>query len=241
MPAQETSRLIKASAARPAGAATSFPLDDLRGRCDELVARARRQSEKILAEAAAEAAEIRNRGFNEGFAEGREKGLRAAQEHLEARARELAEEALRDRLQTSLAALETAAEQLAAERERWLSAWEAAALRLSAAMARRIIRRELAHQPALAGNLIRETLQLAAGSPHIALRLNPADLQQLHDCDDEIIDRLGRIGEAALISDVGISVGGCLIETRHGVIDARIETQLARIVDELEELPHEGV
>jgi flagellar biosynthesis/type III secretory pathway protein FliH len=241
MPAQETSRLIKASAARPAGADTSFPLDDLRGRCDELVARARRQSEKILAEAAAEADRIRDRGFSEGFADGRETGLLAAQERLEARARELAEEALRDRLRTSLAALETAAEQLAAERDRWLSAWEAAALRLSAAMARRIIHRELAHQPALAGNLVREALRLAGGSPQITLRLNPADLQQLHDCGDEITHRLARIGQAALTPDAGVSAGGCLIETRHGVIDARIETQLARIVAELQEHPHEGV
>jgi flagellar assembly protein FliH len=241
MSAQESSRLIKARTAHPAGASASFPLDDLPVRCDELVARARRQSEKIIAEAAAEAAEIRKRGFNEGYVAGREAGLLAAGDQFEARARELADEALRDRFKMSLSAIDAAAESLAGERERWLSEWEVSALRLCAAMAERIIRRELSNQPELAGELIREALHLAGGSPCLSVRLNPADLQQLRDCGDEIVDRLSRIGKAALIPDADISAGGCLIETRHGVIDARIETQLARIVDELQEDSHEVV
>ena len=39
--------------------------------------------------------------------------------------------------------------------------------------------------------------------------------------------------ETSLTPDDSIARGGCLIQTRQGTIDARIETQLARIVDEL--------
>jgi flagellar assembly protein FliH len=49
----------------------------------------------------------------------------------------------------------------------------------------------------------------------------------------EIVDRLATLGESTLVPDDSISRGGCLIETRHGVIDARIESQLEQIAAEL--------
>jgi flagellar assembly protein FliH len=41
------------------------------------------------------------------------------------------------------------------------------------------------------------------------------------------------VGETTFTPDERISRGGCVVETRHGAIDARIETQLARIAHEL--------
>ena len=40
-------------------------------------------------------------------------------------------------------------------------------------------------------------------------------------------------GEAELVYDETITPGGCQIETQHGAIDARMETQLERIASEL--------
>jgi flagellar biosynthesis/type III secretory pathway protein FliH len=35
------------------------------------------------------------------------------------------------------------------------------------------------------------------------------------------------------VPDAGVSLGGCIVESQHGRIDQRIETQLARIEEEL--------
>ena len=49
----------------------------------------------------------------------------------------------------------------------------------------------------------------------------------------QLIGQLSRVASAEVVADAAISPGGCRVETRHGVIDQRIETQLARIEAEL--------
>ncbi len=88
-------------------------------------------------------------------------------------------------------------------------------------------------QPALGRTVIREALELAAGQPHIELHLHPDDLALLEQCGETAEGLLAPVGKAKFVPDERLSRGGCLIETQHGVIDARLETQLARITQEL--------
>ena len=46
---------------------------------------------------------------------------------------------------------------------------------MAAAIARRVIRRELTRQPEIPLALVREALELAAGSAQVRIHLNPAD------------------------------------------------------------------
>jgi flagellar assembly protein FliH len=228
----EPGRLIKASVARSFGGA-AFNFDDLRRQCDELVENARRQSQEILAEATRGADEIRSQARAEGIAAGQREGLAAAQHLIEARAAEIAVQKTQEQLRTVLPAFRAAALALELERDRWLATWENSAIRLSAAIAGKILKHELSQRPELALSVVREALQLAMGQPDVKLRLNPLDLEQLRDCGKGAVSRLGAVGEATLVADETVSRGGCLIETHHGVIDARLETQIERITSEL--------
>jgi flagellar assembly protein FliH len=233
MPAQESSRLIKARTARNLGGAATFNFDDLRRQCDEYVELARRQGEERLAAAKAEAEEIRRQAHAEGVAAGQREGLASARHLVEARAAEIASQLTQERLKTVLPAFQAAARALEIERDRWLAAWETAAVRLSAAIAEKILRRELDRRPELALPMIREALQLAGGQPQIRLHVHPRDLEQLQLAGEEALRSLAPAGDATLIADESLAPGGCAIETRHGMIDARLETQLARITREL--------
>jgi flagellar assembly protein FliH len=233
MPIQEPSRLIKARAARNLGSATSFNFDDLRRQCDDYVAEARQCGQQLLAQAAQEAQAVRQAAHAEGLSAGQQAGLAAAHELVESRASEIAGQLTQDRLRTVLPAFQAAASALVIERDRWITAWEGAAVKLSAAIAQKLMRHELAQRPEVSVSLIQEALQLAAGQPQIQLRLNPRDLEQLQSCGDEALGRLAGVGEARFVPDEAITPGGCVVETRHGVIDARLETQLDRIVSEL--------
>jgi flagellar assembly protein FliH len=228
----EPSRLIKAAAARNLGG-TAFNFDDLRRQCDELVASARRQAHEILAEATRAGEHIRQEARAEGIAVGQREGLAAAHGLVETRAAEIASQMTQQQLRTVLPAFHAAVSALQLERDRWLATWETATIKLSAAIAGKILRQELARHPELALPIVREALQLAMGQPHVKLHLHPLDLEQLHDCGNDAVARLGAVGEAALVADESISRGGCLIETQHGVIDARLETQIERIASEL--------
>ena len=233
MPIQEPSRLIKARSARNLGSATAFNFDDMRRQCDEFVANARQQGEQLLAKTAIEAEEIRRHAHAEGLAAGQRDGLASAEQLIQTRALEIAAQQTQDKLRTALPAFEALARSLEIERDRWITHWEAAAVQLSAAIAEKILRHELSRRPELAVAIIQEALQLATGQPHLKLRLHPQDIELLQGCGQEALSRLESVGDAALVPDESISRGGCLIETRHGLIDARLETQLERITAEL--------
>ncbi len=233
MPTRESSRLIKARVARNLTSATTFNFEDLRRQCDEYIEDARRQGQELLAQAAATAADMRRQAREEGLAAGQREGLAAVQHLIDARAAELAGRQTQEQLQTVLPAFQSVVQALEAERDRWLADWETAAVKLGAAIAERILRHELARRPALCQEVVREALQLAAGQPHVELHLHPQDLELLQQSGEEAVGLFASVGQAKFVPDACLSRGGCLIETQHGVIDARLETQLARITREL--------
>lgn len=233
MPIQESPRLIKAQHARPRDAGEAFHIDDWQRQCDEYTARARQHAEELVNRAAAQADAIRRHAYAEGRAAGEQAALDAAQEQMASRVDTLVAGQTRARLETTLPALDRLIAALEEERERWLMEWETAAVRLSALMAGKLLRKELSSQPALVVDVVREALQLVAGNAPIELRLHPLDVEQLQEHGPEIIERLSHIGATALLPDESITRGGCFIATQQGTIDARIESQLARIVGEL--------
>lgn len=230
----ETRRLLKArSVAVGHGPRVAFNFDDLRKECDEYVQNVNRQVREHLVEAKAQAEALRQQAFAEGRASGRQAGLAEAQQLIETRAAEIAAQRMAEQSKTTLPALKAAVTAMIVERDRWLAWWESAAVRLCVTIAEKIIRHELERKPEIATPMISEALQLAAGSPNIKVRLHPRDIEQLGKCSAELNDALSSLGEAALTPDQRITPGGCYIETTHGVIDARLETQLTRIAAEL--------
>lgn len=229
----ETKRLLKADTARGLGSKIAFNYDDLQRRCEQQLESANQQARQILADAEARAAELRQRAFEEGRAAGEQAGLEAARDLVEKRAQEIAARQVQQELSTALPAIQAVVAELKYERDRWLDDWENAAIRLSAAIAEKIVRCELSRRPEVTANVVRDALQLAAGAPHIRVRMHPLDIAQLRECSREITERLAGLGESALVPDDSMTRGGCVIETQHGVIDARVESQLERIASEL--------
>jgi flagellar assembly protein FliH len=229
----ESGRLIKAHSVRSLGSEATFNYDDLKRQCDEHVAHARRQAAELLARAEAESSEIRRRAHEEGHAEGQKAGLHSAQDLIESRAAALSDARIKDHLLTALPPLEAIVSSLENERDCWLTVWESTAVRLSAAIAEKLVRNELRHRPELTRELVHDVLQLASGRPKLQLYMHPDDIEQLRSVGMEILEILGRVSDGALVPDESIPRGGCVAKTLHGEIDARIETQVRRIADEL--------
>jgi flagellar assembly protein FliH len=231
IPAQ--ARLLKANDVRGLGSKVVFNFDDLRLRGDAYVDSVRKQVGEMLTSAESEIATLRKSAHQLGFEEGQRDGLRNASEAIEKQARQIAEKTAADGLATALPALKTVAESLAVERDRWIAEWEATAVRLAAAIAERLLGRELRLNPDLAREMIRQALQLALGAPRIRVHLHGDDAALLGRQTTDVVRTLAACGEAEIVADNSLTRGGCLIETQHGQIDARIETVLDRIVAEL--------
>lgn len=209
--------IIKRTAARNPRSA-SFNFADMTHEANSYLDEVRVQAEKIVSDARVEADAIRTRAE----AEGRDAAHRAAEERIEQRIS-----------QTLLPALESVGRELEIARQSCVSQWQKQLVHLAAAIAEKVIRRDIAKQPEITLELVSETLQLATGSPQLTVRLSPQDFESLGEHVAGLSEQMSAVGETRVLADPAITPGGCRVDTEHGVIDQRIESQLARIEEEL--------
>jgi flagellar assembly protein FliH len=201
--------------------AVAFNLADMSGRAEEYLQTIRQQASKLIADAHQEAETIRRRA--------EEAGKKAAQNAIESM---LAERVAR-KMDTLTPAIDSLVRQLDDTRGAWRQHWEHAAIQLAGAMARRILRRELIQQPEFALELVREGLQLMAGSASITVYLHPDDFANVGAQAERLAESLSKLAPARITADPGVAAGGCRLETQFGEVDLQIDSQVNRILEEL--------
>ncbi|RMF88179.1 MAG: hypothetical protein D6741_19570 [Planctomycetota bacterium] len=204
----------------PVGGAV-FNFDDMAAKANEYLEGVRKQADDIIKRAKQEAQTIRRQAEQQGRTE--------AHRSVEA----IVERQLQGKLATLLPALKEVVKRIEQSRHEFLRQWEREAVELAGAIAARIIRRELSHQPELALDLVREAIGLAVGSPAMVIRLHPEDYETLKNQVESIVRELAPVAKAEIVPCDKITKGGCRVETDFGVIDQQIEQQIERIVEEL--------
>ncbi len=215
------SSVIKSFSAQRLRDGGTFNLEDLTVRANGYLAEVRAQATSLLVKAQREATEIRQRAEHDG----RQAALTAAEAQLDER--------IGKQMGSLLPALTEAVQGIVQARQKWLAHSETTMLKVATSIAARIARRELTRQPEITLTLVREALEMAAGSTQIQVRLNPTDHAALGGQVETLVAELVRVGGAEVIADETISVGGCRVDTRFGGIDQQFEAQLARIEEEL--------
>lgn len=171
----------------------------------------RREAEKVLAEAREEAARIR--------AQAQEQGLGAGREAARTEAAEL------------LFQLAQALEELGAARAALQRQAERGAVHLALAVAERVVAREVAADPDLILEVVRETLGQLDQPERLTLRVHPEAVARI---DPAAIAAQAGTESVAVVPDAAISPGGCRVETGLGELDARMETRLEEMARALE-------
>jgi flagellar assembly protein FliH len=184
--------------------AEALNFDDLAAEAGQYVTDVKAEAAEIIAQAQSQADSIRQQAAREGA----EAGVRATQQ------------IVAEQLAPALVALQQAAADLQHAKQAWLSHW-------------RIVRGELRRQPEITLRLVREALELAAGSSGVRLHLNPEDHKALGAQVRALVDAMSGLGDAEIAADAAIGRGGCRVETRFGTIDQQFESQLKRIEEEL--------
>jgi flagellar assembly protein FliH len=205
------------AADQPDASRVAFNFDDMAERARQYLAEVRAEAAEIVAKARHEAAAIRKQA--------QEDGRQAAMLSVE--------QMVHKQLATVLPALRQATGDINLAKQAWLAHWEATGLHVAAAIARRVIRRELSAVPEITIGWIREALELAAGSTQVRLHLNPADHQALGHQVRMLTSEMAGLGEVQVLADAAVTPGGCRVETRFGTIDQQLDAQLARLEEEL--------
>jgi|SRR5579875_40784 len=180
--------------------------DDARAQAEAIVAAAEERARTIVAEAQTQADAIRRQAYAEGHAEGYAAGEAAGRQAMEPYA----------------AVIQAASEEAQAIRAALLENVEQQVVALALAVARKVVGAAAESQRDLAVGLVRQTLR-GAGPKVLRVSVNPSDVESVRVA-------LRDLGvDVPVASSAAISVGGCIIDVEHGVVDLRLDVQLATI------------
>lgn len=163
--------------------------------------------------------------YNKGLDQGKASAMAAQQEKVDSAA----------------VAFKEAVEGLVRIRRRDVERMEMETVRLSLAIARKIIGYET-DQGEVIGHVVKAAMQKVADPRHLTLRLNPKDIDTVKDFQQDLLPDDDVSTDLRLEADETIQRGGCIIETKLGDVDARIDQQI-KIIDALltQQLPKRTV
>ncbi|MGI9134375.1 MAG: FliH/SctL family protein [Rhodoferax sp.] len=178
--------------------------------------------EQELAEQQARADVTRQSGFAEGYAQGHAHATLEGQKLIQDYIATEGEQAARN-----FAQLFASAQSQLAEAEQ---AMAQGVLELACAVARQVLRHELATNPNALQPVIREALgMLAADSKAALVRMHPLDLEVLSEVLRQEFPNLS----LTMLADANVTRGGCLVECAGTVVDATLEKRWTRVVASL--------
>lgn len=209
--------IIRATDQNRAMHVEAFNFDDMAARAATYLDGVRAEAKQIVAQARQQAEGIRKQAEIQGHRAGMD----------------AVEDLVAKQLSTALPALHKAIEEIGHAKQAWLTHWEASAVHVAAAIAERIIRRRLPEHPEITLTLLREALELAAGSSQLQILMNPDDYRAMGPQAEMLVKELSGLASARFVPDPEITPGGCRVETRFGAIDQQFEAQLKRIEEEL--------
>lgn len=176
---------------------------------DDLLKSARDEAARIIAEAERNADAIAEAA--------KEKALREMELRFDAEVAAKTDEARADLVET-IERINGLAEEISKRHEHDI-------VELAIQIARKIVGREVTIDREIAFTLVRVSLAKLHDRAVAEVHLNPEDLAYVESHRDKIDFR----GALDLVADRAVSVGGCLIHTDAGDVDARVESQFEEI------------
>ena len=157
--------------------------------------------------------EVRTNAFQEGFAEGEKAGFEAGTK----------------RVEPLIASFNQGLEQLKNIRREINQAIEKEVVQLALCIAKKIVCHEIKTNAETVVCVAREALSRVENPGKIKIKLNPSDLQFIQDTKSQLSHLLQNVDGVRFEAEDSIQIGGCVIETDMGDIDARIEKQFQAI------------
>lgn len=114
-------------------------------------------------------------------------------------------------------------------RERIVRESEEELLKLAFMVAKKIVRQEIKHDRQILAQLVSEALRGFPEQHDIVISLHPDDYKVISSNRELFLSGIGDDRQITLKPDEATTLGGCVVESSTGVIDARIEAQLDEI------------
>jgi flagellar assembly protein FliH len=155
----------------------------------------------------------REKARAEGFAEGYQQGKQEAWQEYE----------------TLIAEAQRILRSAESERMEYLEQNESVLLELACAIAERVLHGHIERHADYILPIVRAALQEVQGLHQVEVRVHPDDYNTVFQSKQTLLNNLPGQNQLAIIPDLAVSKGGCVIHTAYGSVDARIDSQLQEI------------
>lgn len=179
----------------------------------QIVNAAQQESEQIVATAHTEAEQIQREAHDAGHKEGFNKGY--------------------EQVEPVVERLKEVTGKIVQKRQEILTSIEGQMADLVLLIARKVVKILTKENRQIVVENVRRALELVRKRGEVTIRINPADLHLSAASLKKITDAIEHDGMINFIEDGSIEVGGCLIETEFGEIDARIHSQILEIENKI--------
>jgi flagellar biosynthesis/type III secretory pathway protein FliH len=170
---------------------------------------------ETLAQARADAEQLRESARAEGYAAGHAEAMSA--------------------LEPALAALAEAVAGVHAENLASTERLERSAVELGLSLAEKVLAGALAVEPERVVESVRGALRGLVERERITVLVNPQDLELVRAAMDDMRAALGGIEHCVVEAERRVARGGCIVRTQDGDVDAGVDTKLERAREVIEE------
>lgn len=189
-------------------------------RAGEIVTAAQQKAKQLVEQASGE-------GFSQGHAEGLARGLEEGREQ----GRQEALQKHDEQLQQVTAAWSDVIAQWEAHRQQMDQEAREAVLEFALKMAERLVHRVIEVDRSVVVDQLANALQHVLRPLDVTVKINPADKPVLEAALPQLLAEFPRLTHIKLVEDADVTSGGCSVGYGQGEIDARIETQMERVID----------
>ncbi|MGC4034164.1 MAG: FliH/SctL family protein [Tepidisphaeraceae bacterium] len=191
----------------------------------------------MLAAAQAETDAIRkaahDQAYAEGLAAGKRDGLVQGKTEGLAAGKKAAYDEHTANFTQAVATLTEIATGIEAERDRVIAAAESEVLPLALAIGRKVTKRLGEVDPGVVQANLNEAVRLISGAHEIRVTVNPDQLAVVEDLLPQLKQQWPTLKHVTFAGDAAVIPGGCRVQTAGGEIDAELDHQLDRLIEEL--------
>lgn len=187
-------------------------IEDARADAEALIRDAKERALALVDDAQRRAGQIEEDARREGLEQGTSDGRTAAQAEMD------------EMLETMRGLVEMAR----IERHKIIEGAEPEIVRLSVAIAERILSAHVAVESNAVVDMVRSAITRLVNRETVTVRVNPGDIETMRQHRDKLMS-MNDIDNLRIIEDQRVDRGGIVIETEAGTIDAKVSTQLREV------------
>ncbi len=204
----------------------AFNVEDVQDRVRAYLAEVQQQAAQIVSDANRKAEGILLAAHQQGLASGKAE----FKQQVERRAQQLSDQ----RCKTAIASCEATVQKLSSETTTWLTHWRNLTVSLSAKIAEKLVRRTMQDNEEVLRVWLEEAIVALRDSRELRVLVNPDDFAVAGRFLQNLTKSIPQAAQIEVIPDPEITKGGCVVRSMHGTIDQQLESQLERLVQQLQ-------